>query len=152
MEPKATQALTVVRTLKISFIVAGLMFLYLVFKLPSNGRTQPQPAFELVIAAIALTNVVLGFVLPGFIARAAGRDQPTARPSTPIQRWMSSYVLSLALFQSCNLFGVVLHFVGARVLVVESLFAAGLLAMLFWNPGAPPTGEGVSDAQVFPGP
>jgi hypothetical protein len=150
VESKASQALTVVRTLKVSFIVAGLLFLYVVFKLPPNVTTHPQPAFELVISAIALTNVVLGFVLPGLKARASRRSRTTAPPTTPIQRWMAGYLFSLALFQSCNLFGVVLHFVGARILVVESLFAAGLLAMLFRNPGAPPTGEGVSDAQAFP--
>jgi hypothetical protein len=140
-----------VKTLKISFIVAGLLFLYLVFKLPPNNTAPPQPAFELIVSAIALINVALGFILPGFMVRAALRGQSSAQPpATPIQRWMSGCVLSLALFQSCNLFGLVLHFVGARVLIVESLFAVGLLAMLFWSPGAPPADEGLSPTQDFP--
>ena len=152
MDPKPEQALRVVRILKISFIVAGLMFLYVIFKIPRNGTAPPQPSFELIISAVALTNVLLGFVLPGFIARTANRGQSSARPPTsPIQSWMSGCVISLALFQSCNLFGVVLHFVGARVLVVEALFSAGLLAMLFWSPGTPPVDEGVAPAQIFPG-
>jgi len=151
MEPKAGDARRIVGILKISFIVSGLLFLYIVFKIPPKATLSPQPAFALVISAIALTNIVLGFVLPGFLARNALRGQSGMRqPTTPIQRWMSNCVLSLAFFESCNLFGLVLHFVGARVLIVESLFAAGLLAMLFWSPGAPPTEEGAASTQMFP--
>jgi hypothetical protein len=111
-----------------------------------------QPAFELIISAFALTNVVLGFILPGFIARAALRNQSSTRPpTTPMQGWFSGCCISLTFFQSCNLFGLLLHFLGARVLVVGSLFAAGLLAMLFWSPGEPPADEGVSPTPMFPG-
>jgi hypothetical protein len=151
MNPKGKQALQIVGILKISFIVVGLLFLCLIFKIPPSGSAPPQPAFELIISAIALTNIGLGFILPGFIASVARRGESSARPSTtPIQRWMSGYVISLALFQSCNIFGLVLHFIGARALVVESLFAAGLLAMLVWSPGTPPTDEEVSPMQMFP--
>jgi hypothetical protein len=123
-----------------------LLFLYIVFKGPPKVTAPPQPAVELVISGIAFTNVALGFVLPGFIARAALRSQSNNQPSTPIQRWLSGCVLSVALFESCNLFGLVLHFIGARVLIVESLFAAGLLAVLIRSPGAPPAEEGASAA------
>jgi len=85
MDTKASQVLGTVRILKLSFIGAGLLFLYVVFKVPANGTTHPQPAFEVIIGAIALTNIVLGFILPRFIARA-GRSQSSARPSTPTQR------------------------------------------------------------------
>ncbi len=151
MDPKTIQAIKMVKVLKISFIVAGLLFLYVVFTIPSKATRQPQPTFELVIAAVGVTNVILGFVLPGFIARAAARSQSSTRPSTPLQSWMSGCVLSLALFQACNLFAVVLHFVGAPAVFVESLFAAGLLAMLFWSPGAPPSEEDTLYPQVFTG-
>lgn len=63
---------------------------------------------------------------------------------------MTGYVLGLALFESCSLFGLVLHFLGSRILVVEMLFAASLLAILFWSPSVPPTDEGVSPAATFP--
>lgn len=152
MDLRAEQALGIARILRIFFIVSSLLFLYIVFTMPSKATMPPQPALELIISAFALTNVVLGFILPGFLAKAARRAQSNAGPRTPpIQRWMSGCILSLAFFESCNLFGVVLHFVGARALVVESLFAAGLLAMLFWSPGAPPIDEGVSPTQMFPG-
>ncbi len=72
MDTKASQALRVVKTLKISFIVAGLLFLYVVFTILPKGTTHPNPEFELVISAIALINVLLGFKLPGFIARPTG--------------------------------------------------------------------------------
>ena len=97
MNPRAEQALRMVRILKISFIVASLLFLYVVFKIPPKVTSPPQPAFELILSAVALTNVVLGFILPGFLARAARSGQSNAPPSaTPIQRWMSGCILSLA--------------------------------------------------------
>jgi hypothetical protein len=149
MVPNAKQALQTVRVLKATFIVSGLLFLYIVFKIPPKVTAPPKPALELIISLIALTNVALGFILPGFIARPS---QSVTRSSTPpIQRWISGYVLSLAFFESCMLFGVVLHFVGSRVLVVECLFAAGLLAIVFWGPGEPPTDEAASPAQLYPG-
>jgi hypothetical protein len=135
-----------VRVLKISFIVSGLLFLYLVFKLPAKVTAPPQPAVVLIVSAMALMDIALGFLLPGFIARAALRSQSNTRTATPIQRWLSGYILSLAFFESCLLIGLVLHFLGARVLVVGSLFAAGLLAMLIRSPGAPPADEGASPA------
>jgi len=151
MAPNAKQASVVARTLKISFIVSGLLFLYMVFKIPSKATAPPKPAVELVVAIIALTNVTLGFILPGFVARSALRNQLNPRLSTPIQRWISGYVLSLAFFESCMLFGFVLHFIGWRILIVECLFAAGLIAILFWGPGTPPIDGAGSPTQIFPG-
>jgi hypothetical protein len=152
MDQKAKQALLTARILKISFIVSGLMFLYIVFKIPPNGTEPVQPAFELIISAVALTNIVLGFVLPGLVAGATRGRQSGASPSaTPMQRWFTGYILSLAFFESCSLFGLVLHFLGARIQVVELLFAASLLAILFRSPGAPPSDEGAPLIQTFPG-
>jgi hypothetical protein len=68
-----------------------------------------------------------------------------------MQRWFTGYILSLAFFESCSLFGVVLHFMGARILVVEVLFAASLLAILVRSPGVPPSDEGVPLSQTLPG-
>lgn len=138
MDLKAKQALLTARILKISFILSGLIFLYIVFKIPPNGTEPVQPSLEVIISAVALANIVLGFVLPGFVARAARGGQSVASPSTtPMQRWFTGYILSLAFFESCSLFGLVLHFLGAPILVVELLFAASLLAILFRSPGAP---------------
>jgi hypothetical protein len=152
MVPNAKQGLLIARTLKISFIVSGLLFLYIVFKTPRTATAPPQSAIEIIISAIALTNVALGFILPGFIARSALRRQTSMLPSTtPIQSWISGYVLSLTFFESCMLFGVVLHFIGSRLFVVECLFAAGLLAIVFWGPGSPPIERGETTTKVFPG-
>src|SRR5580698_2908753 len=153
MDPKPGDALRIVRILKISFIVAGLLFFYLAFKIPSKVTVPPKPAVGLVISAFALSIIVLGFVLPGFKMRAVRRGNPNVRSTaTPIQSWMSGCILSLAFFQSATLFAFVLHFTNAEAIVVDSLFAAGLLAMLFWSPGTPPTDHGASPTQEFPSP
>jgi heme/copper-type cytochrome/quinol oxidase subunit 1 len=149
MVPNAKQALQIVRIFKISLIVAALLCLYVAFKTPPKRNAPPDPETELIIVVIALTNVAGGLILPGLIERNARRNQPnTPATRTPIQRWMSGYVLSMALFLSCVLFGFVLHTLGARVLVTNALFAAGLIAMLFWGPGTPPIDGDTSSSQI----
>jgi hypothetical protein len=147
MDPKTKQAKRIAQILKMFFVLSALMFLYIAFKFPPH-RSEPPLAFELVISAIALINIALGFILPGFTVRSALRGQSDMRPSTLMQRWFSGYVLSLAMFESCILFGLVLHFMGSRALVVEVLAAAGLLAMLIRSPGTPPTDEDLSSSQI----
>jgi hypothetical protein len=152
MTPSAKDASRLVRVFRLCFIAASLMFVFVAFKVPSKASAPPQPAFVVIISAVALTSLVLGFVLPGFLARAARGGQAGAPPSvSPIQRWFSGCVLSLAFFESCYLFALVLHFVGAPVLIVESLFAAGILATVLWSPGAPPADDAVLSVQTSPG-
>jgi hypothetical protein len=149
MDPKTKQAKKIAQILKMFFILAGLMFVYIAFKFPPQRITSTQPAFELIISAVALIDVALGFILPGVLVRSALRaESGTRQSSTPIQRWFSGYVLSLAMFESCILFGLVLHFMGSRVLIVEVLAAAGLLAMLIRSPGSPPADYDVSNSQI----
>jgi hypothetical protein len=54
---------------------------------------------------------------------------------------MTKGVLSLAFFEACILFGLVLHFLHGSARLVELLFAAGILAELIWDPGEPPGAE-----------
>jgi len=39
------------------------------------------------------------------------------------------------------LLGFVLYILRARVILVELLFGASLISLLFWHPGTPPAGE-----------
>jgi hypothetical protein len=137
MDPKTAQAKKIAQILKMFFILSGLIFLYIALKFPPQRAVPPQSGFELIILVAAAMNLLLGFILPKI--KSSLRNPTFKRQSTtPIQRWFSDYVLSLAMFESCILFGLLLHFMGSRVLIVDALSAAGLLAMLLKSPGAPP--------------
>jgi len=150
-QPTAPQAVRLVRILRISLIVSVLLSFWIVLKVPATPGTLPKPLVEVVIPLLALTNVVLGFFVPGFLLRGAEDRLTGMRSATAVQRWVSDCVLSLALLESCCLFGVVLHFIGARARIVGILFAVGLLAMAFWSPGTPPGEDGVARPQNWTG-
>jgi len=141
---KAAQRL--VQTLKFSFIVAGALFVFVTYKVPAKGQHPADPTMALVISLIALADVAIGFLAPQFLVRSNRSSSGASSLQTPTQQWFARCVLSLAFFQSCNLFAVVLHFVHANSSFVEVLFAVGMLSMIVWSPGTPPGGEGGAGA------
>ncbi len=100
-----------------------------------------SPAFELVITVVALACIVIGFNTRRFFFRTAGRTSQNSPASVQLRRWMATNIMSLAYFEACILFGLVLHYLRARVRLVELLFGVGIVSMLVWSPGAPPGTE-----------
>ncbi len=141
MDAQTQQAIRIIRILKLSFIVAGALFIFITIRIPSRATTVPGPAFQFMISAIALTAAVAGFLLPKLLAGGRAAEQQTSSVRTPVTAWFFRSVLSLAFFDACNLLAVVLHFVGARTGAVELVFAMGMLSLIFWKPETPPSAE-----------
>jgi hypothetical protein len=139
MPPATNQARLMMLFLKTGFIVSGLLFAYLALKLPGQAPQPVNPAFEWAICAVAVADDVIGLLygrkLAGWIRRRAPRNGPL---SDPLQVWMVGNMLSLALMESCTLFGLVLHFVGAGARFAGVLLSIGVLSVIFWSPGNPP--------------
>lgn len=129
------------RTLKLAFIGSGLLFIFLVIRLPAKSPHSAPPAIELVMTIVAFACVFAGFFVPRVVRRAQPfQDRPG---STALNQWMSMTVLSLAFFQACILFGFVLHLVGARAPFVDVLLAAGIISLLIWSPQPPPASNAI---------
>jgi hypothetical protein len=124
--------------MRICFVVYAVLLIYLVIKLPAQPQAPPNPAFEWVVTALALFDIVAGFYAPRALRWMAKRSPQTALQSTPAKQWMAANIVSLSLFISCGLFGLVLHFVGARIRFVEILLGVSLVSLIFWRPGTPP--------------
>jgi hypothetical protein len=137
MDFQTQQAVRIARVLKLSFIIAGAMFIFLAVRIPAKASAQPTSAVELIISIVALAAVGAGFFVPKLIALPSEPSLLASTMSAPVKQWFARCVLSLALFNTCNLFALVLHFLGARVQVVELDFALGMLSLVFWNPGTP---------------
>jgi F0F1-type ATP synthase membrane subunit c/vacuolar-type H+-ATPase subunit K len=136
-------AMRLVRVMKIFFVVSMLFFLYMVIKLPANGTQPPDPKLEMVLTILALANIANGFVIPRYILRAPQRAQGDPNQATLVQRWFTANVLGFAFLESCGLFGVVLHFLGADLRRSELLIGVGIVAIVFFSPGAvPDSGSG----------
>jgi hypothetical protein len=126
------------RILKYAFVVSAFLFIFVAIEIPARPQQPLARSLEMVIAFAGLACILGGFFLPGFLFAAAERAPQGDSAAIQLKRWVAKGVISLAYFEACILFGLVLHFLGARVWIVELLFAAGIAAELFWSPGEPP--------------
>lgn len=141
MENGASAPLRVIRTIKVGFIIFGLLLVYIVIRIPVPLGPSPNPSFELTIITVALTSVVVGFFAPRFFRWLVTRTSQGQPRSTPLNQWMAMNLFSLACFDACMLFGFVLHILRARVQFAEITLATGIISLLVWNPEPPPTTE-----------
>lgn len=138
MDAQAQQAVRILRFFKLSLVVGGALFIFLTSQLPAKAAV-PAPAVELIIFVFAVASVGAGFLVPKFIGMPAEPSLLVPAVSAHVKQWFGRSILSLALFQICNLFGLVLHLIGAHARTVEFVFAVGMLSLIFWNPGTPPS-------------
>jgi hypothetical protein len=138
---QAKQAQFAIRIMRLSFLLFGILLIYIAFKVPVQSRAVPNRVFELVISLLALTNIPIGFFAPKFFSRSPSRGFRSTMVPAPVKQWFTGRVASLAFFNACNLFAFVLHSIGGRIWIVELLFGAGMISFLFWNPGNPPIAE-----------
>ena len=141
MEKQPASPARLMRWMKLSFVICGLLIIGIAIRIPVQSQHAPDPAFELAIAILALATVIAGFAAPRFFERVA-RPAPEGRPdSTALNRWVTKNVFSLACLNACNLLGFVLNRVGGRVRLVEAVFTIGMIALLAWSPGIPPAAD-----------
>ena len=116
------------RTLKYAFIVSVLLFGVVMIEIPSKAVHPPQPLLELIISALALSNLVLGFNARRFLARFTPANAGSSGSATPTARWFSAGIFSLAMMESYALFALVLHMLGT------SSRLAGCFSLVHWSP------------------
>ena len=112
--------------------------IFAVIKIPVKYTTAADPTVGYAVTAIALIDLTVGLLGRPILTRLGCRGQIK---STPIQRWMITSICILICLYSCMLLGFVLYILRARVILVELLFGASLISLLFWHPGTPPAGE-----------
>jgi len=126
-----------IQTAKYGFIAVGLVMIFAIIKIPVKYTTATDPTVGYAITAVALIDLTIGLLGRPFFVRMASRNRQFAKP-TPVQRWMIANICSLICIDSCLLLGFVLYILRARVVLVELLFGAALISLLFWSPGTPP--------------
>ena len=146
MESSTKSPAFTMRILKYAMVVSAFLFIYVAVTVPVQPGPPAAQPFEIVITLVALASVAGGFVIPRIFFQARNSTPQESPTQAQLQRWFSKGVMSLACFEACILFGLVLHFVHARVWLVEFLFGLGIVAELVWSPGAPP----VAGAGEFP--
>ena len=139
MQDQAAKVAYLIKVMRIAFFVSGVLFIYVMFRIPSKAEASPTPAFEWMITVMSLVCVAVGFLAPRFMARA----MPTQGALGPnlLQKQFTATVLGLAFFEAAVLFGFVLHFLGADVLYVRIAVAAGLISQLVWSPPSLPVDD-----------
>jgi hypothetical protein len=124
------------RVLKYAFVVSGFLLIYVAIKVPAQSHRSVGQLVEIAITFAALACLLGGFVLPRVLLQAQNTSA-----EAQLKRWMTKGILGLAYFEACILFGLVLRVLGAHIRLVALLFALGIAAELFWNPGNPPVAE-----------
>jgi hypothetical protein len=127
--------------LKFAFIVSGLMIIGVVIRVPTQAQQPVSPVFELAVTAMGLTSAVAGLCGRGYFRGVLKRTSTGWRASTLLSQWITANVFSLGFIESCILYGVFLHFVGARARSTEVLFVVAIIALVIWSPGTPPAAK-----------
>ena len=141
MGPAQNSPAFVMGVMKLAFLLSFAMFIIVVVRTPAPTLQSPNPTLEWSISTIAIISAIVGYFGRGLLGRMMGSASTNRTTSNPLGLWMTGNVFSLACIEACVLFGVVLHFVGARVRFVELLFSVGIIVLLIWSPGTPPTGQ-----------
>jgi len=127
----------VMQVLKYAFVVSGLLFVAVAYKIPLQSSHSPGMVFETILVLMALSSVIAGFFAPARLFSIMSRTQQS-RTATPLGQWMSANILSLACFEACTLSGFALHAMGGRTRIVGFLFATGIIATILWRPSSAP--------------
>ncbi len=147
MEKQVQSSALFMRILKYAFVVSAFLFIYIAVKVSVPVHVPVGIPIEIAITFAGLACVLGGFLLPRYVYRAVERTAGGEPPEKQLQRWRAKGILSLAYFEACVLFGLVLHFLEARTWLVGLLFGAGIAAMLVWSPGKPPGADDANPAQ-----
>lgn len=126
------------RIMKFAFVASAFMFIFVAVRIQVQPGPPVSQQFQLVIAFVGLMSVVAGFLLPRFVFQAAQGSTQNLSATTQLQQWMAKGVMSLAFFEACILFALVLHFLHGSTRLIEFLFGVGIAAELLWSPGMPP--------------
>ena len=138
MESSTKSPAFTMRILKYAMVVSAFLFIYVAVTVPVEPGPPADQPIEIAVTLTAIACVIAGFLIRRIFFQAR-KNTPQVNPAqAQLQRWFSKGVMSLACFEACILFGLVLHFVHARVWLVEFLFGLGIVAELVWSPGAPP--------------
>ena len=126
----------------IRFAMAGSIVIYglLIWWLPSSVR--PYPILLLAMTAMALTLVVLIFVIRRIRVLPAEATLATQPQNAQVlMHWRQGYLVTYVLSEAIALYGLVLHFLGSAVSQVAPFFLAGFALITFLGPRTLPKDE-----------
>jgi hypothetical protein len=132
--------------------VAGTVFLVLCILLTHFGllgHREPSGAINIrqfLVIGLALWSGVSGFTAQHRLLAVRARPQQPLKKSTPFSRWRAGHLIRLWSAMAVGLWGLVLFEIRGPLWVVDTLFAAGLILLMTWRPGANPTAAGSMNA------
>lgn len=106
-----------------------------------NPAEVPLGTRDWVVIVGAVWSAGAGFTIQRRIVR--GRPSRSGK-STPFTRWRAGHIIRLWTATSLAFWAVVLSDWGGPHLMVNALFAIGLVLLLFWSPGAVPDGSEIN--------
>lgn len=148
MEKVAISPERILGIFRFGFVLGGAMMIFVTIMIPRQAQNPPNPMIELILTGVGLFAVFLGFLMPRLMRSAAMRAGRAQTGPDALNSWLSGNLAGLAWIFSCNLFAVVLHFLGAKTGLVELLFGVGMVSLLAWRGTAPPAADGENRTQM----
>ena len=101
----------------------------------------PMGTRHWVVIVGAVWSATAGFTIQRRIRH--GGQRPSSK-STPLTRWRAGHIIRLWTATNLGSCAILLSDWGGPHLVVNALFAIGLVLLLFWSPGAVPDGSEIN--------
>jgi hypothetical protein len=105
-----------------------------------NPAEVPMGIRHWMVIVGAVWSAVAGFT----VQRRIVHGRRLSSKSTPFTRWRAGHIIRVWTASSLGLWAVLLSDWGGPHLVVNALFAIGLVLLLFWSPGAVPDGSEIN--------
>ena len=102
-----------------------------------QGTTHGSSLIQWTVIVLAFSCALQGFTLQRRIINGPSLSRRQSR-LTPLARWRAGNIVRLTSATAVGLWALVLSENGGHVLLVNALFAIGVLLLLIWRPGTSP--------------
>ena len=121
-----------VRIIRLCMLAAVALYFVLAARLPATSHATELETIEVAIAVVSLACVSSAFYFNRkFICKAETLMYQGPDEGKASKRWRAGYLVIYVLSLAFALYGLVLHFLGARFAHVVPFFVVGA-AMILW--------------------
>jgi hypothetical protein len=128
----------ILRILQFALLASLVLYALVAATLNPPRSSSPAPLVFFGLTFLSVVNVaVILFIRRLMVSRAEATLRESPEDAAALMRWRSGYIVIYAAAEGIALFGLVLHFVGYRLVEVAPFFVAGFILLLFYAPRRP---------------
>ena len=123
---------------RVVFIAVILLYVEMVYRVPSHAA--PNPTMLAVLVALACADIVALLIIRQILViRPEQKLLGNSSDAKALATWKAGQIVMYAMALSIAIYGLLLHFLGFALRQVVPFFAAGILLLLVLPPRSPQT-------------